>query len=109
VPRIVIKSVLLLAAVAACGCSPTTTRLPQLQNMSPEYERRQAQIQDPYPDARMGPDTGFRPPEFQHQRAEPRIAKERFGAALQKERNGNPFAPPPVPTSQYPDSVNGLQ
>ena len=96
----------LLAVAMSAGCSPVTTRLPTCTTMDAEYQRREAQIQDPYGDSRMGPDTGFRPREFQNQRSNAQIAKDRFGASLQKQRYGNPYAPPPVPTTQYPDAVN---
>jgi len=99
----------MLAAAAAAGCSPVSTRLPTCTTMNSEYQRREAQIQDPYPDSRMGPDTGFRPREFLNQRSNAQIAKDRFGAALQKQRYGNPYAPPPVPTTQYPEAVDGVR
>lgn len=100
---------LITVATLATGCSPVTTRYPTLTTMDAEYQRREAQIQDPYPDARMGPDTGFRPLGFEHQRSDAQIAKDRFGAGVQKQRYGNPFAPPPVPTTQYPAAVDGLR
>lgn len=100
---------LMLMAAAAAGCSPATTRFPTCGTMNAEYQRREAQIQDPYPDSRMGPDTGFRPRDFLNQRSNAQIAKDRFGAALQKQRYGNPYAPPPVPTTQYPEAVDGLR
>lgn len=61
------------------GCmNPMSTRYPSVIPRAAETERRAAQIKDPYPDARMGPDVGFRPTEFQTQRSVPLNAKDRF-------------------------------
>ncbi len=53
------------------GCiTPYTTAFPSLSFMPAEYERREAQIHDPFPDVSIGPDTGNRPPGFTQQRSE---------------------------------------
>lgn len=70
---------LLIMLVVSSGCmNSPTTRYPTLVPRAAETERRAAQIKDPYPDSRMGPEVGFRPTEYQQQRAEPVIAKDRF-------------------------------
>lgn len=104
-PPAAVSLALIAVSAVAAGCSPATTRFPTCTWMGSEYQRREAQIQDPYPDSRMGPDTQSRPLGFVQQRSQVQISKDRFGAAVQKQRYGNPFAPPPVPTSQYPEAV----
>ena len=92
------------------GClTQGNTRLPELMPRSVEYERREAQIQDPYPDARIGPDTGFRPLQYEQQRSEARSAKDRNRAALLRQQfgiQGAPAAPPDEATRPaYPHAV----
>ena len=73
------------------GCiTPHTTHFPSLSFMPSEYERREAQIHDPYPDADIGPDTMTRPRNFQ-QRPETLRAQDRHFAALKRMQSGAPF------------------
>jgi len=69
--------------------TPNTTRVPLVVNKAPEIERREAQVQDPFPDTKFGPETGFRPLGYQSQRAEPLRAKDRYLTALFKIRRPN--------------------
>ncbi len=97
-----------LAAVSASGClTPWNTRFPELAPRSTQYERAQAQVQDPYPDSEIGPDTGFRPLGYEQQRSEQVLAKERAGTAYLRQQYGNPYgSPAPGPNgSFYPEAV----
>ena len=85
------------AVVLVLGCSllegcftPNTTHFPSLSFMPSEYERREAQIHDPYPDADFGPDTATRPRNFQ-QRPEALRAQDKHFAALKRTQSGAPF------------------
>ena len=83
--------VLVLTCSFAEGCiTPHTTHFPSLSFMPSEYERREAQIHDPYPDADMGPDTATRPRGFQ-QRPETLKAQDKHFAALRRQQSGAPF------------------
>ena len=84
-----------LLLVLACslleGCiTPHTTHFPSLSFMPAEYERREAQIHDPYPDSDFGPDTATRPRNFQ-QRPETLRAQDKHFAALKRTQSGAPF------------------
>jgi len=69
------------------------TRMPNAFALEPaEKQRREAQIQDPYPDATNGPETGFRPLGFQQQRSEPQQIKDRFYSGHMR----NQFSPAPT-------------
>lgn len=85
----------LLVIAATCflqGCiTPHTTHFPSLSFMPSEYERREAQIHDPFPDANFGPDTGNRPPNFRQQRPETLRAQDKYFAALRRQQSGAPF------------------
>lgn len=105
-----------LAPLCLCaGClNCWTTRLPTCWTRGPEIERREAQIQDPFPDSKWGPDTGFRPLEFQQQRSEPQRAKDRHYTSMLRTRFGvspAPPLPPPgpgtyhAPAPHYPGAV----
>jgi hypothetical protein len=97
-----------LAAAPICGCmTPWNTRFPDLIPRSTQYEQAQAEVQDPYPDADIGPETGFRPLGYTEQRSEQVIAKDRAGAAFLRQQYGQPgggIAPGPN-GSLYPDAV----
>ncbi len=82
---------MLLIAPALAGCLTThTVRFPNLTSMPSEYERREAQIHDPYADAQWGPDTGNRPRDYR-QRPEARHAKDKFYASLRRQNSGAQF------------------
>lgn len=83
-----------LVLISGAGClNPSTTRLPTLfPSESAEMQRREAQIQDPYPDATAGPPTDFRPLGFQAQRSVPQQAKDRFYSGYLR----NQFSPQPT-------------
>jgi len=82
---------LVLACSLLEGCiTPHTTHFPSLSFMPSEYERREAQIHDPYPDADSGPDTATRPRNFQ-QRPETLRAQDKHFAALKRLQSGAPF------------------
>ncbi|MEW4529518.1 hypothetical protein [Maioricimonas sp. JC845] len=92
------------------GClSPWNTRLPEVMPRGAEYERREAQIQDPYPDERIGPDTGFRPLQYEQQRSEVQSARDRNYASFLRQQfgvQGTPAPPPAGATApQYPHAV----
>ncbi len=73
-----------------------TTRIPTLVGKPVEVERREAQIQDPFPDSDYGPETGFRPLNYQKQRAEPLRSKDRFFTSFIKRTRVTPMKPPAV-------------
>ncbi len=83
------------ALVLACSClagciTPHTTHFPSLSFMPAEYERREAQIHDPFADSDIGPETHTRPRNFQ-QRPEALRAQDRHFAALKRMQSGAPF------------------
>ena len=83
--------VLVLTCSFAEGCiTPHTTHFPSLSFMPAEYERREAQIHDPYPDSDIGPDTATRPLGFQ-QRPETLRAQDKHFAALRRQQFGAQF------------------
>lgn len=83
------------------GClSAPTTRLPTLTTRGPDYERRESQVQDPYPDGKVGPEVGFRPPAFETQRAEPQRVRDRFFTGFLRQQSGPP-APVMPPGTTY--------
>lgn len=83
-----------LLAVLLPGClSPHTTRFPTFGQKDSETERRAYQLQDPYPDSRIGPSTGFRPLGFEDQRSEAQNAKDRFYGGFQKMVNNGAQRP----------------
>lgn len=92
------------------GCiTPNTTHFPALSFMPAEYERREAQIHDPYPDVSIGPDTGNRPPGFGQQRPETLRAQDKYFAALRRQQSGAPFpvldTRPRTTGAKYPAAV----
>jgi hypothetical protein len=95
----------LAALLLSSGClTPWNTRFPRLLPTMPQYERRQAEVQDPYPDKSLGPDTGFRPLEFDQQRSEERQAKDKHQATILRQQYGQP----PTGASSapfYPEAV----
>jgi len=99
-----------LILLAGSGClNPATTRLPTLFSQeSAEMQRREAQIQDPYPDATAGPQTGFRPLNFQKQRSEPQQSKDRFYSGyLRNQFNAQPTPQPVGPGAYGPGNYPG--
>lgn len=97
---------LALAIGSLTGClNPFTTRVPQVASRGSEYERRESQIQDPYPDRNLGPDPGFRPLGFQDQRSEVQLAKDRaYAGFIRTQATVRPPAiQPGVPA--YPNGV----
>jgi|JI6StandDraft_1071083.scaffolds.fasta_scaffold401079_1 hypothetical protein len=105
-------SAVMLFVASSCltGCiTPHTTHFPSLSFMPPEYERREAQIHDPYADNKIGPETFTRPLNFQ-QRPEQLQAKDRYFAALKRMQSGAPFpatsTQPRTTGKQYPEAVS---
>lgn len=93
--------------VSVSGClTPDNTRLPEVLPRSLEYERRESEVQDPFPDAALGPETDARPPEYGQQRSEPRRARDRSAATWLRQQYGQP---PGVDTPDtgmaYPEAV----
>lgn len=95
---------LLCAPVAGC-ITPWNTKMPQWHLSSAEWQRREAQNQDPYPDSDIGPDTGVRPRGYNQQRSDAlrsKIRSEDTRIRLQ-------LAPPPGttngPGAQFPEAV----
>ncbi len=83
--------VLVLVCSVLQGCiTPHTTHFPSLSFMPAEYERREAQIHDPYADVDIGPDTATRPRNFQ-QRPETLRAQDKHFASLRRQQSGAPF------------------
>lgn len=86
------------------GCvTPMNTRIPSIVHRPAEMERREAQIHDPYPDSKFGPDTGVRPLGFENQRSEPQRAKDRYFTSMLRTQGGMPqsSAPPVTPYPTY--------
>jgi len=101
---------ILLCLNSGCGClNPAKTRFPTLFTQeSAELQRREAQIQDPYPDATVGPQTGFRPLNFQKQRSEPQQAKDRFYSGyLRNQFSSQPTTQPVGPGAYGPGNYPG--
>jgi len=97
-----------LASISGCF-TPYTTHFPSLSFMPSEYERREAQIHDPYPDTDIGPDTGNRPPGFRQQRPEALRAQDKYFASLRRQQSGAPFPAldirPRTTGAKYPAAV----
>jgi len=88
------------------GCiSQWNTRLPRQHQESAEFQRREAQHQDPFPDDTFGPATGFRPPGFEHPRTDPLRTKQQYESVIRKQQYGPPPGPQVGPGAQYPDAV----
>jgi hypothetical protein len=62
-----------------------------------EYARREAQVQDPFPDRIMGPDTATRPRDFINQRSEAQQAKDKFYSGFLRHQFGTRPSPTPTP------------
>ena len=70
------------------GCvNRWNTRLPTCFTRPAEFERREAQVQDPYPDDRLGPDVGFRPLGYQEPRSEPQKVKDQAYVSFLRQQN----------------------
>lgn len=94
-------ALLFVTALVQAGCvNPQTTRVPELASRGSEYERRESQIQDPYPDEDLGPDVGFRPREFREQRSEVQRSKDRSYSSFLRSRVGPAGAA--APPQYYP-------
>ena len=97
------KTALISATCLLAGCfNAMTTRLPRLTPRAAELERRESQIQDPYPDSDIGPDVDFRPRDFQQQRPETQRYKDRSYSAFVRTHTAQPTPaplqlPPPGP------------
>jgi hypothetical protein len=98
---------LCLATVSLCGClTPYNTRLPEVLPRSLEYERRESEVQDPFPDAALGPETEARPPEYGQQRSESRRARDRSAATWMRQQYGQPPGIDAPDTGMaYPEAV----
>ena len=81
----------------------TSTRLPQMTPRASEVERRESQIQDPYPDRDLGPDVGFRPRGFEEQRPEIQRTKDRSYSAFLRSQARQ--TPPPPDAPVYPPAL----
>ncbi|SFI92715.1 hypothetical protein [Planctomicrobium piriforme] len=101
---IVVASLLL---VWGCAFSPNRVQYPTIGVPSEEAQRRAAQIQDPYPDATIGPPVDARPRGFLQQRSEPQQTKDRFYSGFLKSHFGGPTPKPaPAPgTSAVPPMI----
>ncbi|MCA8997556.1 MAG: hypothetical protein KDA80_11225 [Planctomycetaceae bacterium] len=95
-PHRYLPLVLIFASLTGC-LSPFSTRLPEVVGRPAEVERRASQIKDPYPDSRLGPEVGFRPLEFQEQRAEPVNAKDRYYSGFVSRPRVSPTPAPAYP------------
>lgn len=97
----------LFALACMSGClTPWNTRFPQLLPRSLEYERRESEVQDPYPESDLGPDTASRPRDFGQQRPEPLRVRERSDAARLREQFGQPpGVDSPDTGAAYPEAV----
>ena len=100
-------SILLVALLITAGCvTPWNTKLPGWMPGSLDYERREAEVQDPFPDTDLGPGTSMRPRGYDLQRSEATRAKERSEAAALRRQFGVPGAPPaPDLGLVYPEAV----
>lgn len=92
--------------LSGCCINPWNTRFPTLWPRSLEYERRESEVQDPFPDRALGPGDTMRPRDFDWQRSEATRAKERNAAAMLRLQNGVPDSPPaPEMGYVYPEAV----
>ena len=100
-----IRILLGLATLGLSGClTPWNTRFPELWGRGTEYERREQQIQDPYPDSQLGPDTNIRPRDYANQRSQARRVKDGYAAALLRGQNVQ-YQGPPTPLPTYPQAI----
>jgi hypothetical protein len=98
-------ALLFVGVLVQAGCvNPQTTRVPELAPRGSEYERRESQIQDPYPDKELGPEVGFRPREFQQQRSEVQRSKDRSYSSFLRSRVG-PAGSAAPPAQFYPPTA----
>jgi hypothetical protein len=96
------------AVLSLGGCvNPWNTRMPDIAPRSTQYEQSQAKVQDPFPDADIGPDMGFRPLDYRQQRSEPLRTKERANSAILRQQVGIPggSTAPGYNGSMYPEAV----
>ena len=107
VATVPLLSLSLLVAIMSSGClTPWNTRFPTLLPGSLEYERRESEVQDPFPDSNLGPGTSMRPPSFNQQRSDVTRARERGAAAALRQQFGAPGTPrPPELGVVYPETV----
>ena len=100
-------AMLLLVTMMSSGClTPWNTRFPTWLPGSLAYERRESEVQDPFPDSDLGPGTSMRPPSFDQQRSEATRFKERRAAASLRQQFGVPGSPrPPELGVVYPEAV----
>jgi hypothetical protein len=105
--RFTTAALCLPAFLCASGClTPWNTRFPQLLPRSLEYERRESEVQDPYPESDLGPETASRPRDYGQQRSEPQRARERSEASWLRQQYGQPpGVDSPDTGAAYPDAV----
>ena len=100
-------AIVLVISLTQCGClTPWNTRFPTCMARSDAVSRREAEIEDPFPERDMGPDVGFRPRGFDDPRAEQRRSKERAEISILRQQNGVPGGSSPGLGGAYPESVN---
>ncbi|WP_437192335.1 hypothetical protein [Planctomicrobium sp. SH527] len=87
------RTIFLLASIllgSGCGAfSPSKMQYPDFAMRHPEAQRRAAQVQDPYPDASVGPQMNFRPLGFQNQRSSAQQVKDRYYSSFLRSNFGN--------------------
>lgn len=84
------------------GClSSQRIQMPTCFYPPEQVQRRAAQVQDPYPDASLGPNVGFRPLGFVQQRSESQQVKDRYYSGFLKSHFGG-SQPTPVQSSAAP-------
>ncbi|MEZ6058333.1 MAG: hypothetical protein R3C01_16660 [Planctomycetaceae bacterium] len=104
--------IVLFVAICATwgGCiTPQNTRFPSPHFRPTSVERAAAQIYDPFPDRSIGPDTGFRPRDFNQQRSDVMRAKQRshlsglipYGSSFPTGPVGMQY----LPEAHYPNAV----
>jgi len=102
--------ILMLPALLLVGCvNRMTTQMPVILDRDGlEMQRRAAQIQDPFPDATYGPETGFRPLNYQQQRSDAQQTKDRFYSGfLRNQLNAKPTTQPVGPGAYGPGNYPG--
>jgi hypothetical protein len=102
-PRLVL---LILIGLTSTGCvNRWNTRFPSWHTSSTASQKREAQLQDPFPDESGGPEMGIRPRGFDMQRTEPLRAKQSYAATMQRQQLNPQFGPAIGGGAQYPTTV----
>lgn len=99
-----------IASLAMLGCcsgciTPWNTRLPRFHSESAQLQRRESQLQDPFPNDLAGPEVGFRPLGFQVPRTEALQTRQHFRSTILKQQIGPPPGPQTGPAPSYPQAV----